>query len=122
MLLLLSITRWSATSLPVFFFNDTATTEIYTLSLTTLFRSLAELLAGFGSGVVEVAVAVLVISVPSASVGLTWDRKGTRLNSRTTRTPDADLCLEEKLQPPAGRSPGACPWARRCCSAVPAYS
>src|SRR3989454_3728431 len=30
----------------LFFFNDTATTEIYTLSYTTLFRSLGLLLAG----------------------------------------------------------------------------
>src|SRR5204863_185888 len=46
-----------------FFFNDTATTEIYTLSYTTLFRSCRELALGVFQGRQHEQVAALVIAV-----------------------------------------------------------
>src|SRR5205085_10331909 len=75
----------------LFFFNDTATTEIYTLSLHTLFRSPA---------------------LPLVRPGLVWarpapppdplhaldaeDRKSTRLNSSHSQISYAVFCLKKK--------------------------
>src|SRR5690349_24687065 len=72
-----------------FFFNDTATTEIYTLSYTTLFRSLSLAIAIFGgerlAGVSPIA---------SALIGA--DRKSTRLNSSHVEISYAVFCLKKK--------------------------
>src|SRR5437588_12330105 len=71
-----------------FFFNDTATTEIYTLSYTTLFRSVEggalRLL-----GEPELARARL-------EHGARVDRKSTRLNSSHTVISYAVFCLKKK--------------------------
>src|SRR5690606_41307292 len=95
---------------PLFFSHDPATTEIYTLSLTTLFRShhlvhrLAPVagvapqvvqvqhdaaVAGLGHGREEVAIAHL------ASLGV-QDRKSTRLNSSHVKISYAVFCLKKK--------------------------
>src|SRR3712207_7902027 len=90
-----------------FFFNDTATTEIYTLSHTTLFRSLGE--AGVGAGqqardvhglvphhlVLEVAVLPARVAVDVEDVDLR-DRKSTRLNSSHANISYAVFCLKKK--------------------------
>ena len=54
--------------------------------LITVVPALAELLAGFVSGVSELAVAVLVITVPSAVLALTW-----RVNVKPNVAPLARL-------------------------------
>src|SRR5712664_4595443 len=75
-----------------FFFNDTATTEIYTLSYTTLFRSrarpvrrqrgrLPRLPGGFGYGRADHRVR---------------DPKSTRLNSNHDQISYAVFCLKKK--------------------------
>src|SRR6266850_6945075 len=80
-------------ALVVFFFNDTATTEIYTLSYTTLFRSRpaqrrparADATRRDGAGVVG----------PCAG-GRERDRKSTRLNSSHLVISYAVFCLKQK--------------------------
>src|SRR6201988_5519763 len=72
-----------------FFFNDTATTEIYTLSLTTLFRSV----------VMQVQ---LHLAEPGAHEAgerrqvVRRDRKSTRLNSSHDQISYAVFCLKKK--------------------------
>src|SRR2546430_8898285 len=75
-----------------FFFNDTATTEIYTLSHTTLFRSVRRPSCRWAR--------------PSAPIAafkhgirfrLFWkDRKSTRLNSSHSQISYAVFCLKKK--------------------------
>src|SRR2546421_9472126 len=86
-----------------FFFNDTATTEIYTLSYTTLFRSRPE-------HIKEVAEASLkrlktdVIDLfyqhrvdPNLPIEeVAGDRKSTRLNSSHDQISYAVFCLKKK--------------------------
>src|SRR3712207_7473716 len=92
-----------------FFFNDTATTEIYTLSLPTLFRSercrrcpccscrsggrrrrrnmVDRLNRGTGLAVAALAIAGLIMAA---------DRKSTRLNSSHANISYAVFCLKKK--------------------------
>src|SRR5947207_4417910 len=87
----------------LFFFNDTATTEIYTLSLTTLFRSGARLTAG-GAEVGEITSAafspalgkVVALGYVRAQFATPGDRKSTRLNSSHTVISYAVFCLKKK--------------------------
>src|SRR5438876_6894816 len=86
-------------NIKIFFFHDTATTEIYTLSYTTLFRSTASLLPRgqaymhrfheyerlFG----EIDDLIIVVEAPS-------DRKSTRLNSSHPSISYAVFCLKKK--------------------------
>src|SRR5438876_8205305 len=79
-----------------FFFNDPATTEIYTFPYTTLFRSVPEVLG-------TVAVAVQPVehrgSGAGRSIGLRGaggDRKSTRLNSSHPSISYAVFCLKKK--------------------------
>src|SRR2546430_3191328 len=75
----------------VFFFNDTATTEIYTLSLHTLFRS---------PGTAPTAcLAAAPAARPSIAYTCTYprDRKSTRLNSSHSQISYAVFCLREEL-------------------------
>src|SRR6202521_3767314 len=80
--------RWwflcSRSSARFFFFNDTATTEIYTLSLTTLFRSQAE------DGIRDSEVTGV------QTCALPIDRKRTRLNSSHLRISYAVFCLRSE--------------------------
>src|SRR5436190_4357280 len=76
-----------------FFFNDTATTEIYTLSLTTLFRS------GNRGGDFSSAGMSFVMAIPRRSATCSTsrrDRKSTRLNSSHTVISYAVFCLKKK--------------------------
>src|SRR5687768_17884161 len=79
-----------------FFFNDTATTEIYTLSLhDALPISVAALAARSGAGdLVEVVVPVVEVLVHL--VRLAADRKSTRLNSSHGYISYAVFCLKKK--------------------------
>src|SRR5438132_6943035 len=72
-----------------FFFNDTPTTEIYTLSLHALFRSHV---------VVHDAVhdQQLAVQIAGAANDRSGDRKSTRLNSSHTVISYAVFCLKKK--------------------------
>src|SRR5260221_7869452 len=80
-----------------FFFNDTATTEIYTLSLHDAlpilhseYRDIAEIiLRSLGPVVFVVAMTMLLVA-------LSRDRKSTRLNSSHTVISYAVFCLKKK--------------------------
>src|SRR2546429_5901272 len=77
----------------VFFFNDTATTEIYTLPYTTLFRSgPARALAG----VVAQSCRRRVPGLYPLRTGSARDRKSTRLNSSHGYISYAVFCLKKK--------------------------
>src|SRR5438034_4947347 len=69
-----------------FFFNDTATTEIYTLSHTTLFRSIPI------APPMELSVTASIRNCERMS----QDRKSTRLNSSHTVISYAVFCLKKK--------------------------
>src|SRR2546422_10536627 len=76
-----------------FFFNDTATTEIYTLSLTTLFRSRHAARAR------RAAVPARRPTLPGTTRGRLRpprDRKSTRLNSSHGYISYAVFCLKKK--------------------------
>src|SRR2546427_1200047 len=82
-----------------FFFNDTATTEIYTLSYTTLFRSPLPDVGGADP-------LALVVDVGRVRAGrhaddrrgdgVGEDRKSTRLNSSHSQISYAVFCLKKK--------------------------
>src|SRR5271168_5549322 len=74
-----------------FFFNDTATTEIYTLSLHRRSSDLLPVLAHRQHHEVPVALE-LVVERP----GLREDRKSTRLNSSHRTSSYAVFCLKKK--------------------------
>src|SRR2546430_16099466 len=77
-----------------FFFNDTATTEIYTLSLHDALpiyvKQLYALTFGLGAACVGAAGSMLVQAAP------TQDRKSTRLNSSHSQISYAVFCLKKK--------------------------
>src|SRR2546430_13319597 len=87
-----------------FFFNDTATTEIYTLSLhdalpISLHDAAQVVMLGLGQEGIEKAVAVRARperadQTDEAFVGL--DRKSTRLNSSHSQISYAVFCLKKK--------------------------
>src|SRR5256885_7192703 len=86
-----------------FFFNDTATTEIYTLSLTTLFRSLKRKKRGFAVNVVDdwfrgaASKKMKEILLDTESQIYNYlDRKSTRLNSSHLVISYAVFCLKKK--------------------------
>src|SRR2546430_9096016 len=82
---------------PFFFFNDTATTEIYTLSLHDALpifehlRRIAEL--------DNVRITVLPWSVGAHAAMAGADRKSTRLNSSHSQISYAVFCLKKKKTP-----------------------
>src|SRR5438034_11218034 len=87
----------SAVALRSFFFNDTATTEIYTLSLHDLFRSHVR-----RAEVKLRPVAREKRRVPPAlflrqHIRFRLDRKSTRLNSSHTVISYAVFCLKKKI-------------------------
>src|SRR3712207_9402459 len=88
-----------------FFFNDTATTEIYTLSLHDALPILgtgAALLAGVLVGAIAMllvgAVKKVIATVRPGATG-SQDRKSTRLNSSHANISYAVFCLKKKLPP-----------------------
>src|SRR2546430_13681292 len=80
-----------------FFFNDTATTEIYTLSLHDALP-----ISGFVGDVGQVHAALDAFAFPSEFEGLgtalqaAIDRKSTRLNSSHSQISYAVFCLKKK--------------------------
>src|SRR5271170_8267170 len=74
----------------VFFFNDTATTEIYTLSYTTLFRS------GRPRGALGLGSMPLGSRRPTGMEAALKDRKSTRLNSSHEWKSYAGFCLNKE--------------------------
>src|SRR2546430_9886969 len=98
-----------------FFFNDTATTEIYTLSLTTLFRSVrVPRDAGRAGATVEIGGTTMrrwprprcahrherdrrtVYRGPRVGLPAGFDRKSTRLNSSHSQISNPAFCLKAK--------------------------
>src|SRR5260221_10728769 len=73
-----------------FFFNDTATTEIYTFPYTTLFRSPLCISTGGNSGTQAATLVTRAMALGHA------DRKSTRLNSSHTVISYAVFCLKKK--------------------------
>src|SRR2546430_16901789 len=90
--------------LPFFFFNDTATTEIYTLSLhdaLPICDGDGWRIAITGGSAHEADGIVLALPVFAAGrllegVGVTQDRKSTRLNSSHSQISYAVFCLKKK--------------------------
>src|SRR2546429_5991590 len=95
-----------------FFFNDTATTEIYTLSL----HDALPILLGFGARKARVNILRVVgVEMPTAGIGVSLpvellaarlpnradhqDRKSTRLNSSHGYISYAVFCLKKKNKP-----------------------
>src|SRR2546430_16179050 len=79
-----------------FFFNDTATTEIYTLSL---HDALPISLAGLGGLLLGVAWSRRIWAIverTEAAAPTTEDRKSTRLNSSHSQISYAVFCLKKK--------------------------
>src|SRR2546429_4179638 len=101
---------FSTSILFFFFFNDTATTEIYTLSYTTLFRSLLlpaiqDALRGAGGRTIEIraiTAAQHLAASPLAADAIYkhhyLDRKSTRLNSSHGYISYAVFCLKKKTE------------------------
>src|SRR5258707_14920824 len=83
---------------PFFFFNDTATTEIYTLSLHDALP-IFTIANALGSGVIETAVIM-----PFLPALCRQDRKSTRLNSSHANISYAVFCLKKKHTNPTHRS------------------
>src|SRR2546430_13416925 len=76
-----------------FFFNDTATTEIYTLSLHDALP--------ISSGVMPPSrIAMRMARVCPSTLGRTRDRKSTRLNSSHSQISYAVFCLKKKKKTP----------------------
>src|SRR5436309_13406331 len=83
-----------------FFFIDAATTEIYTLSLTTLFRSV---LTNPPYGIWWTppdAGELWACETSGGKLESQRDRKSTRLNSSHVKISYAVFCLKKKIQPP----------------------
>src|SRR2546430_6176806 len=86
-----------------FFFNDTATTEIYTLSLHDALPISLPVLETIrlSSCGVELPMATLTRTCPGA------DRKSTRLNSSHSQISYAVFCLKKKKKPLRSHAPKA---------------
>src|SRR3712207_9101787 len=99
--------RWLESSYLSFFFNDTATTEIYTLSLHdalpicdqpiefVLRPSLAQVRTGQDDHT-EAAAGQASIDLAAETVAHAKDRKSTRLNSSHANISYAVFCLKKK--------------------------
>src|SRR2546430_16722576 len=78
----------------IFFFNDTATTEIYTLSL----HDALPIYEVMERQPAEVRIQSLHEHEPDAIPGVARDRKSTRLNSSHSQISYAVFCLKKKKQ------------------------
>src|SRR5688572_31390307 len=76
-----------------FFFNDTATTEIYTLSLHDALPILHSLITG---PTYSCGTKILVAIIGSRISSICEDRKSTRLNSSHSQISYAVFCLKKK--------------------------
>src|SRR5260221_5132143 len=97
-----------------FFFNDTATTEIYTLSLhdaLPISLSTVNCVCAVGAGAAVALVKLAAASMLSTTVLPAVDRKSTRLNSSHTVISYAVFCLEKKNKPHKHDSIGQLPIA-----------
>src|SRR5947209_15552738 len=97
LILLLSYLLSTFTFLLLFFFNDTATTEIYTLSLHDALPICCidiVWIDGHGTQVVGPNTTAFAVSLPTG----TRDRKSTRLNSSHANISYAVFCLKKKRQ------------------------
>src|SRR3712207_8707425 len=103
-------------STDLFFFNDTATTEIYTLSLHDALPILIKprLYADDNREVVELALYVLgetlalchpIIPYVTEEIWSLLDRKSTRLNSSHANISYAVFCLKKNLSQPRHETP-----------------
>src|SRR2546430_16611032 len=87
-----------------FFFNDTATTEIYTLSLhdalpiSVFERAFADSLGVQHAVGVSSCTSALYLSLEALGVGPGEDRKSTRLNSSHSQISYAVFCLKKKQE------------------------
>src|SRR5205807_10021214 len=79
-----------------FFFNDTATTEIYTLSLHDALPILKDLDIGLLDFPCEVDGQVVLLCWKLGEKSITQDRKSTRLNSSHLVISYAVFCLKKK--------------------------
>src|SRR5258708_27894012 len=81
-----------------FFFNDTATTEIYTLSLHDALPILASMGATFSMR--SICLTRLCACLALEALALKRDRKSTRLNSSHQIISYAVFCLKKKITTP----------------------
>src|SRR3712207_7592673 len=83
-----------------FFFNDTATTEIYTLSLHDALPISASIIVDRGLADLDpmgpIAVSLGLVTLVLAPVAVLADRKSTRLNSSHANISYAVFCLKKK--------------------------
>src|SRR5256886_7734228 len=88
------------TSSVVFFFNDTATTEIYTLSLHDALPicATARTTTASGSVTTRSSSATPAGAAQQQRTGTRTDRKSTRLNSSHSQISYAVFCLKKKKQ------------------------
>src|SRR2546430_13021241 len=93
----------SAASVVFFFFNDTATTEIYTLSLHDALPILS--LRAFSRRTPLRAACTFWVACKKELTMLSRDRKSTRLNSSHSQISYAVFCLKKKK--PRARRDGA---------------
>src|SRR2546430_12437448 len=89
-----------------FFFNDTATTEIYTLSL----HDALPILAAWRASRTRTGVGVLCSPI-SITMG---DRKSTRLNSSHSQISYAVFCLKKKKN----KYTSVCRYVYTCCQQI----
>src|SRR2546430_7728660 len=87
-----------------FFFNDTATTEIYTLPYTTLFRSQGAISRGNRRAGIFWGYFLGLLNLSGKGAGH-QDRKSTRLNSSHSQISYAVFCLKKKKIIASGSTP-----------------
>src|SRR2546422_2409808 len=97
MLLIFLVFSTQLSSLPIFFFNDTATTEIYTLSLHDALPISTTCATGFQASRIANRLKIVRSRKPKArSIWMCVDRKSTRLNSSHGYISYAVFCLKKK--------------------------
>src|SRR5437899_12526799 len=79
-----------------FFFNDTATTEIYTLSLHDALPISSRVIIDMDGGIDDALAIILALKSPELEVVGITDRKSTRLNSSHLGISYAVFCLKKK--------------------------
>src|SRR3989442_13408407 len=105
LLLLIYSTLWPHSTIIFFFFNDTATTEIYTLSLHDALPIFSQLPVGSSRSSTRSSPSRRTASktpprLLSRRQPISADRKSTRLNSSHVRISYAVFCLKKKKTAP----------------------